>query len=182
MLRISKSPNAAANPLSDPAAWPVVTYRMGPPVTLHLDGETVDLIPVRSAHTGGDTMIRFTNADVIMIGDFYRNYGYPYIDINNGGSLAGMLEALDLTMKLAGPDTRLVPGHGTVIKRGDLIPYRDMIAAIAADVKSRIALGKTLQEILAAKVTAAYDGKLAGSTSVSADRFVSELYEELKGR
>src|SRR5271170_4429144 len=138
MLRIAKAPNAAANPLSDPAAWPVVTYRMGPPVTLHLDGETVDLIPVRAAHTGGDTMIRFTNADVIMIGDFYRNYGYPYIDTNNGGTLKGALEALDATMKLAGPNTRLIPGHGTIINRTDIAPYRDMILDVQAKVRRMI--------------------------------------------
>ena len=181
MVRISQSPNASSNPLSDPAGFPVVTYGMGPPVTIHIDGETVDLIPVRAAHTGGDTMIRFENANVIMIGDFYRNYGYPFIDTKNGGSLKGMLEALDMTMKLAGPDTRLVPGHGTIIKRDDMIPYRDMILAIENNVQSMIAQGKTLQDVLAAKVTAAYDAKLAGSTSASADRFVTEMYTELKG-
>ena len=181
MVRISQSPNASSNPLSDPAGFPVVTYGMGPPVTIHMDGETVDLIPVRAAHTGGDTMIRFENANVIMIGDFYRNYGYPFIDTKNGGSLKGMLEALDMTMKLAGPDTRLVPGHGTIIKRDDMIPYRDMILAIENNVQSMIGQGKTLQDVLAAKVTAAYDAKLAGSTSASADRFVTEMYTELKG-
>ena len=181
MVRISQSPNASSNPLSDPAGFPVVTYGMGPPVTIHMDGETVDLIPVRAAHTGGDTMIRFENANVIMIGDFYRNYGYPFIDTKNGGSLKGMLEALDMTMKLAGPDTRLVPGHGTIIKRDDMIPYRDMILAIENNVQAMIAQGKTLQDVLAAKVTAAYDAKLAGSTSASADRFVTEMYTELKG-
>ena len=181
MVRISQSPNASSNPLSDPAGFPVVTYGMGPPVTIHMDGETVDLIPVRAAHTGGDTMIRFENANVIMIGDFYRNYGYPFIDTKNGGSLKGMLEALDMTMKLAGPDTRLVPGHGTIIKRDDMIPYRDMILAIENKVQAMIAQGKTLQDVLAAKVTAAYDAKLAGSTSASADRFVTEMYTELKG-
>ena len=64
-----------AAPAMDPARLPVVTYGMGDPVKLRLNGEIVDLIPVRAAHTGGDTMIRFENADVIMIGDFYRNYG-----------------------------------------------------------------------------------------------------------
>ena len=86
-----------------------------------------------------------------------------------------------MTMKLAGPDTRLVPGHGTIIKRDDMIPYRDMILAIENNVQAMIAQGKTLQDVLAAKVTAAYDAKLAGSTSASADRFVTEMYTELKG-
>src|SRR5215470_11857129 len=79
-------------PGRDAAGYPVVTYGMGAPVTLHLNGQTVDLIPVRAAHTSGDTMIRFQNANVIMIGDFYRNFGYPFIDRANGGTLNGMLE------------------------------------------------------------------------------------------
>ena len=187
MVRIAKSPNAAANPLSDPAGFPVVTYGMGPPVIIHFDGETVDLIPVRAAHTGGDTMIRFENANVIMIGDFYRNYGYPFIDLNNGGSLDGMLQALDQTMKLAGPDTTLVPGHGSIIKRDAIVPYRDMIAGVAARVRELVAQGKSLQEVLAAKVTAPYDAQVHGGldpagagAGSSADRFVTEVYEEVK--
>jgi glyoxylase-like metal-dependent hydrolase (beta-lactamase superfamily II) len=90
MLRPPARPGAGnAAPAGDPARLPVVTYGMGDPVKLRLNGEIVDLIPVRAAHTGGDTMIRFENADVIMIGDFYRNYGYPFIDTNNGGTLKG---------------------------------------------------------------------------------------------
>src|SRR6266498_5484318 len=117
----------ASAPPRDPARLPVVTYGMGDPVRFRMNGETVELIPVRAAHTGGDTIVRFVNADVIMIGDFYRNFGYPFIDTNNGGSLKGALEGLELTMKIAGPDTRLIPGHGTYINRTDIVPYRDMI-------------------------------------------------------
>ena len=173
-------------PAGDPARLPVVTYGMGDPVKLRLNGEIVDLIPVRAAHTGGDTMIRFENADVIMIGDFYRNYGYPFIDTNNGGTLKGALEALDVTMKLAGPNTRLVPGHGTNINRADIIPYRDMILGVQAKVQQMINQGKSEQEVLAAKVTAPYDAKepgglLPAGAGTSADRFVSMVYSQLKG-
>src|SRR6266478_3618756 len=177
------APSAAGNPAParDPARLPVVTYGMGDPVKLRVNGEIVDLIPVRAAHTGGDTMIRFENADVIMIGDFYRNYGYPFIDTNNGGTLKGALEALDATMKLAGPNTRLIPGHGTIINRTDLIPYRDMIVAVQEKVRQLIAQGKTQQEVLAAKVTAPYDAKVPGGllpagAGTSADRFVAMVY------
>jgi glyoxylase-like metal-dependent hydrolase (beta-lactamase superfamily II) len=111
-----------------------------------MNGEIVDLIPVRAAHTGGDTMIRFENANVIMIGDFYRNYGYPFIDTNNGGSLKGALEALDALYKMSGPDTKLVGGHGTIINRNDLLPYRDMMLAVQRRVQEMIAQGKTQQD------------------------------------
>ncbi len=170
----------------DPARLPVVTYGMGDPIKLRLNGEIVDLIPVRAAHTGGDTMIRFENADVIMIGDFYRNYGYPFIDTTNGGTLKGVLEALDETMKLAGGNTRLIPGHGTIIHRTDIAPYRDMILDIQTKVQRMIDEGKSQQEVLAAKVTTPYDAKVPGGllpagAGTSADRFVSMVYSQLKG-
>jgi len=177
---------AAGAPPRDPARLPVVTYGMGDPVRIRMNGETVELIPVRAAHTGGDTIVRFVNADVIMIGDFYRNFGYPFIDTNNGGSLKGALEALELTMKIAGPNTRLIPGHGTFINRTDIIPYRDMILAVQAKVQQLIAQGRSQQEVLAAKVTAPYDSKVPGGllpagAGTSADRFVSMVYSQLKG-
>jgi cyclase len=171
----------------DPGRLPVMTYGMGDPVRLRMNGETIELIPVRAAHTGGDTMVRFVNADVIMVGDFYRNFGYPFIDVGNGGSLKGALEALELTMKIAGPNTKLVPGHGTFINRTDIIPYRDMILAVQAKVQQLIAQGKTEQEVLAAKVTAPFDAKVPGGLlpantggGTSADRFVSMVYSQLK--
>ena len=173
-------------PARDPANLPVITYGMGAPVKIRMNGEVVDLIPVRAAHTGGDTMIRFENANIIMIGDFYRNFGYPYIDTANGGSLKGMLEGLDMLGKLAGPDTKLVPGHGTLITRADLIPYREMIVAVRDKVAAMVGQGATLQQVLAAKVTAPFDAKVeggllaAGAQGTSADRFVTEVYEELK--
>ena len=178
-------PPPAGNSARDPARLPVVTYGMGDPVKLRLNGEVVDLIPVRAAHTGGDTMIRFENADAIMIGDFYRNYGYPFIDTNNGGTLKGALEALDATMKIAGPNTKLIPGHGTIINRADIVPYRDMILDVQAKVQRMIGEGKTEQEVLAAKVTAPYDSKIPGGllpagAGTSADRFVSMVYSQLK--
>jgi cyclase len=183
LSRPSGRGNAA--PAGDPARLPVVTYGLGDPVKLRLNGEIIDLIPVRAAHTGGDTMARFEHADAIMIGDFYRNYGYPFIDTNNGGTLQGALEALDATMKIAGPNTKLVPGHGSIINRTDIAPYRDMILEVQAKVRQMIGQGKTEQEILAAKVTAPYDAKVPGGllpagTGTSADRFVSMVYSQLK--
>jgi cyclase len=181
MVRLSNLPNASTNPVANPAGFPAVTYGMGPPVKIHMNDEVVDFIPIRAAHTGGDTNIKFEKANVLFIGDFYRNYGYPFIDINNGGTLKGMLEGLEATMKSADANTTIVPGHGTLIKRNAIEPYRDMILVIAGKVEQMIAQGKSLQEVLAAKVTAPYDGKVAGGSESSAERFVSAVYQELKG-
>jgi glyoxylase-like metal-dependent hydrolase (beta-lactamase superfamily II) len=180
MVRLSQAPNAASNPVANPAGFPVVTYGMGPAVKIHMNGEIVDFIPIRAAHTGGDTNIKFEKANVLFIGDFYRNYGFPFIDINNGGSLKGMLEGLDVTLQSADANTVIVPGHGTLIKRDAFLPYREMILDVTDKVHEMIRQGKSLQEVLAAKVTAPYDGKVAGGTGSSAERFVSAVYQELK--
>ena len=174
-------------PGKDPAGIPTVTYGLGSPLKFRMNNEIIDLIPVRAAHTGGDTMIRFENANVILIGDFYRNFGYPYVDTANGGTLKGMLEALDMLYELANPATKLVPGHGTIITREALKPYRDMILTVRTRVLQMIDQGRTLQEVLAVKVTAPFDAKVAGGqlpaagSGTSADRFVNMVYSELKG-
>jgi cyclase len=83
-------------------------------------------------------------------------------------------------MKSADANTKLIPGHGTIIKRDDIIPYRDMVVAVADKVGGLIAEGKSLEEVLAAKVTAPYDAKTAGGTDASTTRFITEVYQELK--
>lgn len=173
---------------TDPARLPVITFGKGAPVKIRFDDEVVDLIPMPAGHTNGDAMVRFEKADVIMIGDCYRNYGYPFVDPSHGATIRGMLQALDAIQAVAGPDTRLVPGHGGIIKRADLAPYRAMILDIDAKVLAMIDQGKSRQEVLAARVTAAYDENVRGGLDplpaglgTSADRFVSTVYAELKG-
>jgi glyoxylase-like metal-dependent hydrolase (beta-lactamase superfamily II) len=177
--------NAAS--FTDPARLPVVTYGLGTPVKIHFDGETVDLISVRAAHTDGDTIVWFEELDVMMIGDFYRNYGYPFVDPTHGGTFQGVLEAIDTAMKLAGPKTKIIPGHGTIVARSDLVPYRDMIVKVQGAVQRMINDGKSLKEVLDAKLTAPYDATIPGALTLlpagfgtSADRFVATMYTELK--
>ena len=124
------SPNAAGNrpPPAPTMALPVITY--DEKTTLHLNGETVELIPLREAHTDGDTAIRFANAGVLMTGDVYRSTGYPNIDLNNGGTLGGMLAALQLLVELAGPNTTVVPGHGEITNREAIVAHRAMAITI----------------------------------------------------
>ena len=182
------SPPARANgtpaPAPDPAGVPTSTYRYSVPgvsaATIHMNGETVDFIPMMPSHTAGDTIVRFNKANAIYIEDFYRNFGYPFADQNNGGSIKGMLDAVDLIMKLAGPDTTLVPGHGTLIKRQDLLPYRAMLVDILARVKKLREQGKSLEQVLAANLTAPYDATTEGETKQSKDRFITEVYDEVK--
>jgi cyclase len=173
--------NGAAIPPAPDAALPVVTYTG--PLTFHLDGEEVDAIPVPRAHTDGDTMLHFHVADVIMTGDFYRSAGYPNIDRVNGGSLNGMIEGLGAVVALAGPNTKIVPGHGATVDKAAVAAHRDIILGVRDRVAKMIKDGKTSEEIVAAHVTADYDAKVvpaAPNADKMADRFVGQVYAELK--
>ena len=158
-------------------ALPVVTYEG--PVTIHMDGEDVHLIPIHAAHTDGDTLVYFPNNDVLMTGDYFRSIQYPNIDRVNGGSLNGMLEGIGITIGLAGPHTKIIPGHGPTVDRAALIAHRDMILAIRDKIAPLVKDGKTVEEVLAAKTTSDFDAIVPNSSTTS-ERFVRQVYAELK--
>jgi len=174
-------------PTSGPMALPMVTYKYDPAskgrpaVTVHMNGETVDFIPMMPSHLGADTIIKFEKANVIYIEDFYRNFGYPFADQANGGSINGMVEAVDLMGSLSDDNTVLVPGHGTLIHKKDLLPYRAMLIDILAKVKHLVDQGKTLDEVLAANLTAPYDANTEGDDPSSIRRYITETWYEVKG-
>jgi glyoxylase-like metal-dependent hydrolase (beta-lactamase superfamily II) len=170
-------PNGAPGIPAPAAALPVITYSS--PLTFHLDGEDVQAIPIPKAHTDGDTLVFFPNANVIMIGDYFRSLGYPNIDRANGGSLPGMLAGIDAAIKLCNATTKVVPGHGAITDRNGLIAHRDMIIAIRDKIAPMVSQGKTLEEVMASKPTAAYDAKVPG-VGTTGDRFVGQVYAELK--
>jgi glyoxylase-like metal-dependent hydrolase (beta-lactamase superfamily II) len=170
-------PNGAPGTPTPPEGLPVVTYDA--PVTIHLDGEQVELIPVPVAHTDGDTMVRFRNADVIMTGDFYRSVGYPNIDRANGGSLNGMLEGLQAVVNAAGPATKIIPGHGPTVDKAAVAAHRAMIVAIRDKIAPLVRQGMTQEQVVAAKPTADYDSRVPG-VGTTGERFVGQLYAELK--
>jgi len=170
------------------AATPAIPFGLFPTKTfafhqysMYLNGEGIQVIHMPAAHTDGDTMVRFRNADAIMTGDFYRSVGYPNIDRANGGSLNGMLEGLQAVVNAAGPNTKIIPGHGATVTKADVAAHRDMIMAVRDKVQPLVAQGKTQDEVVAAKVTSAFDAKVTGATAMTADRFVTQLYQEIKG-
>ena len=172
------SPGANGAPgIAAPAvALPVVTYEG--PVTIHMDGEDVHLIPIPKAHTDGDTLVYFPNNDVLMTGDYFRSIQFPNIDRANGGSLSGMIEGLGVTIGIAGPHTKIIPGHGPMVDRAAVIAHRDMILSIRDKVAAMVHEGKTVEEVLAAKPTSDYDS--IPNASATSERFVRQLYAELK--
>jgi glyoxylase-like metal-dependent hydrolase (beta-lactamase superfamily II) len=161
-----------------PMALPVLTYDS--PILIHMNGEDVQLVPVPVAHTDGDTMVYFPTANVIMTGDFYRSLGYPNIDRANGGTMNGMLAGFDAILKLGRADTKIIPGHGAAVDKAAVAAHRDMMVAVRDKVAALVRQNKSQDEVVAAKVTADFDSKVTGATAATSDRFVTQLYQELK--
>jgi cyclase len=175
-------PNPAANgqptPPTMPVGLPLITYNGA--MTMHMDGEDIQLIAIPAAHTDGDTIAYFPKADVIMTGDFYRSVQYPNIDRANGGSLNGMINGLGRVIGLAGPDTKIVPGHGPIVKRDAVMAHRDMIIGVRDKISKLVQQGKSQDEVAAAKPQAEYDARIK-EIATTGDRFVGQVYMELKG-
>lgn len=161
-----------------PEALSTVTY--DGPVTLHMNSETVHLIPIRAAHTDGDTLIYFENNDVLMTGDYYRTNAYPNIDINNGGSLNGMIAGLGETLGMAGPDTMVIPGHGPIVARDAIREHRDMMLGVRDRVAELVARGMTIEQVIAAGPTSQFDAEVANAEG-SSERFIRQVFSELGG-
>jgi cyclase len=172
------TPAAAAAAL----ALPLVTY--DGPVSIHLGGENVRLMPIASAHTDGDTLVLFPKHDILAVGDYYRGIGYPFADLKRGGSLQGILDALSITIRLAGSSTKIIPGHGPIAKRSELIDQRNILLAVRNKVQALVDQNKTLEEVLAAKLTAEFDAQVRGDRNAAAfvtgDEFVTWVYKALR--
>lgn len=155
-----------------PEGRPIVTY--ADRVTLHLNGEEIRVIKVPPAHTDGDSIIHFTGSDVIHAGDVFRTTGYPGVDAGNGGTVGGTLEALQVLIDTAGPETSIIPGHGVVSSRADLIEFRDMVAEVRRRISGLIDEGMTLEQVIAANATADLDERWG-----SFERFLPGFYQAL---
>jgi glyoxylase-like metal-dependent hydrolase (beta-lactamase superfamily II) len=163
-------------PAAARTALPVVTF--GDELTLNLNGGRLSLLHVPSAHTDGDCIAWWRDANVVHMGDLYYAGGYPLIDTQNGGSLAGLVAAIETVLSRADARTVVVPGHGAVGTRPDLVAYRDMLVTIGRRVRELVEQGGTLEEVLAARPTAAYDERYARG-GVNPERFVRVLFEDL---
>jgi cyclase len=177
LIHPSPRPNGEVPPSAPAKALPVVTY--DGPVTLHVNGEDVQLIPIRVAHTDGDTLIRFTKHDMLAVGDYYRGIGYPFVDTINGGTLEGLLAGLGETIGLAGPKTKIIPGHGAIVDRNAVVAHRDFILAMRDRMLPLVEQGMTLEQVLAAKLTADTDASVPNGAATS-EEFVRWMYAELR--
>lgn len=157
------------------AALPVLTF--SGPVTLHLNGQDISVSPTPPAHTDGDSYVYFKGSDVIHAGDVFRTIAYPRVDDLNGGTFEGSLQALQMLYDMAGPNTKIVPGHGVVSTRADVKAFRDLALEVRDRVSKLIREGKTLDQVVAARPTADLDAKWGFEPP---DLLLPVLYAELK--
>ena len=161
-------------------ARPVVTYNDA--VSFHFNGEEVRAFLAPAAHTDGDTFVHFPESDVLHLGDVFRTTSYPIVDVYNGGTLAGTVAALEQAIAMAGPDTRVIPGHGLeVVGRDTMIEFLDMIVDVRDRVRTMIADGYTLEQVMDAAPTAAYDEQWGREATWTANDFVPIAFYELGG-
>ena len=178
----SRFPRAGGSfvPQQPAAARPLITFN--DTMSFHLNGEEVRAFLAPPAHTDGDSFVYFSESDVLHLGDVYRTTSYPIIDVYNGGSLRGTIAAIDKAIDLAGPNTKVIPGHGLeVVGRDEMIEFRDMILDIQGQVLTMIREGKKLDEVMAAQPTAAYDAKWTDDPGWGPQDFVPVVYYELGG-
>lgn len=162
-------------PPSPAGALPVVTFNDS--LSLHVNDDELRGIHVQAAHTDGDVFIHFRKANVIHTGDLVFAGMYPFIDIDSGGSVAGVIAAVDRMLALADQGTRVIPGHGKLTDRAGLEAYRQLLVVTSSRMRELVKAGKTLEDVLAAKPFADYDGQLAWAF-ITVERYIQILYRD----
>jgi glyoxylase-like metal-dependent hydrolase (beta-lactamase superfamily II) len=153
----------------------------------YYNGEPVEILPVPGASTDGDSIVHFRRADVIVAGDIFTTTQYPFIDVKNGGSLQGEIQALnfilDRTVYQHDEDggTLIIPGHGRVTNEWELAEYRDMLVIFRDRIQAMIKNAATLEQVKAARPTADYDPRYGATAGTwTTDMFVEAMYTSLK--
>jgi cyclase len=159
------------------AALPVVTYDRG--VTFHLNGDTIDVIHTGGGHTDGDSAIYWRQANVLHTGDMMmKDAGFPFVDLSSGGNVEHLLTSLDQLIALTNADTLIIPGHGPLATRADLIAWRAMIATAVERVRALKTAGRTLDQAKAANPLAGLHS--APNAFVSNDAFLEAIWGSLE--
>jgi glyoxylase-like metal-dependent hydrolase (beta-lactamase superfamily II) len=163
-------------PASPPGALPRITFTEE--VTFHWNGDAIRAFHVPAAHTDGDVIIHFEKADVFHTGDAIVNGRYPFIDVDSGGNLKGIIASADKVLSLAKPTTKIISGHGALASPDDVRAYRDMLVTARDRIQKLVDQGKSADEVVAAKPTADLDAKWGAQS----ERFVRGAYHSLRAR
>jgi glyoxylase-like metal-dependent hydrolase (beta-lactamase superfamily II) len=159
------------------AALPIITFEHD--VTVHLNGEDIRALHFPSGHTDGDSIIFFPKNNVVHMGDDFVRYGFPFIDVAGGGSVQGMIDAMEKVSVQLPPDVKVIPGHGALSNLDDVRVYVKMLKETAAVVQKALDQHKTLEQMKQEKILAPWD-KFSGSF-INSDAFIETLYNSLTG-
>ena len=163
---------------SPTAALPVVTFGEG--VSIHLNGQDVRVIHVANAHTDGDSLVWFEQARVLHMGDtYFHKVSLPFIDLDSGGSIDGVIKATDIALAMLPADAKIIPGHGPIANKADLGAYRAMLVEVRDKVAAAIAAGKSPDEVKAMRIA---DPWAIKDGFISPDSFVETVYKSLSAR
>ena len=172
--------NARTNrttPPRDKEAWPAITF--ADKLNFHLNDEDIILHHFDVGHTDGDVIVQFKKANVVHTGDAFVRYGYPFIDVTNGGGVNGFVNTLDKLLSVIDDNTKVIPGHGEVARKADVKKLRDQVADIRDQVAAALKKGKKAEDIAALGITDKYEAEL-GKGFVKGKDFVFTVAENLK--
>lgn len=159
-----------------PAALPVVTF--GEDISFHINGDLVNAFHAPMAHTDGDVIVYFRDANVIHTGDLFFNGGFPFVDVSSGGSLTGLILAAEAMLEVANEDTRIIPGHGALAGRAELQKYHAMLQLSYRILEPYSDRGKSVEEVVAEKPLAHLENEWGGGF-MSGDRFTELAYQSI---
>ena len=166
-------------PARDKDAWPVVTF--SDRISFHLNNEDIDAFHITSGHTDGDVIVHFKKSNVFHMGDMFVRYGYPFIDISSGGGINGFIAYLDKILPLMDERSKVIPGHGDLATKADVILFRDRLKDIRDQVAAALKKGKKIEEIPALGITDKYDAEW-GKGFLKGKDFVLMIAENLSGK
>ena len=158
------------------SALPVITHENG--MSLYFNDEKIDLLHFGPAHTTGDTVIYFTNQNAIHLGDVFFSNSYPFIDVDNGGSLSGMINYLEKIVLVIDKDTIVMPGHGEISSISDIKETIEMLKTVKNRILKSIKNNQSLEQIISSNITKDFDKKY--NTLLLRDTFVDRAYASLK--
>lgn len=152
---------------------PVVTFKQQ--LSIHFNGEDIKMIHMPNGHTDGDSIIFFSQSNVVHMGDHFFKDRFPYVDLDAGGTVDGLIVNIKETLNEITDDTRVIPGHGDLANKTDLVEYYNMLVETSNAVKSRINAGRSLDEILDTGLSSTWDSWAGGF--INEERWIQTLYK-----
>jgi glyoxylase-like metal-dependent hydrolase (beta-lactamase superfamily II) len=159
------------------AGLPVVTFKQQ--LSIHFNGEDIKMIHMPNGHTDGDSIVFFSQSNVVHMGDHFFKDRFPYVDLGAGGTVDGLIVNIKETLNEIADDTRVIPGHGDLANKSDLEEYYNMLVETSRAVKSQINAGRSLGEILDTGLSGTWDSWAGGF--INEERWIQTLYKNFSG-